>query len=138
MFGYAAFAQPTFAGLGGASYYVNALETLNLADNENAFRTTFANVLEQITLITDAEIVIATFFTYITESLSVADASTVLTSFVSSINETITCNDSESALRTQFALQAENINLLETPLGFAWIRINDNQATQWVLIDNRQ
>ena len=33
MFGYAAFAQPTFAGLGGNSYVVALSEAITLADS---------------------------------------------------------------------------------------------------------
>jgi len=138
MFGYAAFAQPTFSGLGGAYYFTAISEDVSLADNESVLKTLFASISENIISDYDAEVVIATFFTYITESLGVADASTVLTSFVSAINETITCNDSESVIKTQYATGVENINFIDAPLGFAWIKINDSQTTQWVLIDNRQ
>jgi hypothetical protein len=98
MFGYAAFAQPTFAGLGGASYYVNISEALTSADNVNALRTAFGNI---------------------TENLNSADLPVALTAI---FNTFIT----------------ENINFLETPIGFAWVKIDNTEGTQWVLINNTQ
>ena len=98
MFGYAAFAQPTFAGLGGASYYVNVLEVLTSADNTNTAKIIFGNVTENLNL-TDLPVALTAIFnTFITE----------------------------------------NINFLETPIGFAWVKIDNTEGTQWVLINNTQ
>jgi hypothetical protein len=138
MFGYASFAQPTFAGLGSSNYVLSISEDFSIADNESVLKTLFASISEPILSDYDAEVVIATFFAYITENLNPADASTALASFTSEIIESVVYKDSESSIKTQYATGVENINLAEAPIGFAWIKINDSQTTQWVLIDNRQ
>ena len=137
MFGYAAFAQPTFAGLSGALYVVDVLEGFTVSSVEDGLRTSFGDVLEILVSGDSSSSVFATSVS-IVEALVASESITSIGSFVGNVSENINSQDLALALRTQFALQAENINLLETPLGFAWIRINDNQTTQWVLIDNRQ
>lgn len=33
---------------------------------------------------------------------------------------------------------SEPISLLEVPIGFAWVKIDNTEGTTWTLIDNRQ
>jgi hypothetical protein len=137
MFGYAAFAQPTFAGLSGALYVVDVLEGFNVSSVEDGLRTSFGDVLEVLVSGDSSSSVFAASVS-IVEALVASESITSIGSFVGNVSENINSRDLAPALRTQFALQAENINLLETPLGFAWIKIDNTESTQWVLIDNRQ
>jgi archaellum component FlaG (FlaF/FlaG flagellin family) len=117
MFGYASFATPTFADLGSQLYIGDALENVTLADSSTGF---------------------GTFVSVILESITNADSITVLVSFVSSATENTGYADSAISLRTQFAVINEPQSIADAPLGFAWIKIDNTESTQWVLIDNRQ
>ena len=55
-----------------------------------------------------------------------------------SVVENITLNDPVNALATFYVADTENITLGEAPLGFAWVKIDNTESTQWVLVDNRQ
>ena len=72
MFGYAAFAQPTFAGLGNAQYAVSVFEAISYADSETAVKT---------------------FICAISESLNTADLETVIKIYNSSIAENINLSE---------------------------------------------
>ena len=81
MFGYAAFAQPTFAGLGSNQFSVNISEAITYADVQSSLRTTFANISESIISDIDIDAVIATFSASILESLTASDSSNVNANF---------------------------------------------------------
>lgn len=117
MFGYAAFAQPSFAALSGSIYAVTISEGATLADLN----------LGQ-----------ATFNTVLIEAFTSTDSSSVITNFVGLAIEPITSADSNTVVRTQFAVINEPVNLLDAPIGFAWVKIDNTESTQWVLVDNRQ
>ena len=139
MFGYAAFAQPTFAGLGGGNnYVVNILEALTLADSETAIRTQFASIIEPIFSDIDVDAVIATFSASISESLTASDSSNVNANFISAILENFKTGDIPSAIKIHNSFQKEGITINDKLLGAAWIKIDDSQPTNWVIIDNRQ
>jgi hypothetical protein len=138
MFGYAAFAQPTFAGLGGSSYAVDILEALTLADNQTAVRVQNANISEAIIAISDIESVIAAFSSSITEVITVADSSSAIASFVSSISESITLADSISALRTAYGDVSESITVANAQITTGWFKIDNSQIVTWVAVNNVQ
>ena len=50
MFGYAAFAQPTFAGLGGNSFVLSLSENINMADTNSQIFAATASVTENIVM----------------------------------------------------------------------------------------
>jgi len=138
MFGYAAFAQPTFAGLGNAQYAVSVSEAITYADVESALRTAFANISEAIISDIDVDAVIATFTANITENLNYADLDVANATFINAITEGLNAKDLETVIKIYNSSIAENINLSEKLLGAAWIQINDSQSSNWVIIDNRQ
>jgi len=67
-----------------------------------------------------------------------ADAPTGTASFVSIVAENGDVADIDQVAATFRYLVVENINLGDAPLGFAWVKIDNTEGTQWVLIDNRQ
>ena len=158
MFGYAAFAQPAFAALGGSFYVLSITEAINVLAATNGGRPYADTVIEAFTagdlpsvvalfssvvseaILSDydAEAVIATFITFITEALSVANAQTALVSFVSGATENINLADINQVAATFRYSTTENINLLDVPLGAAWVKIDNTEGTTWTLIDNRQ
>ena len=140
MFGYAAFAQPAYAALGGSYFVVSLSEGITVADIEDAVRTQFASVIEQIIAETDSEAVVASFVAFITESMQIADINVGAAYYPNiSISEGITANDINAIAATFRYSVTEPITLnAETPIGFAWVKIDNTEGTQWVLIDNRQ
>lgn len=140
MFGYAAYAQPAYAALGGVYFVVTLTENIAVADTEAALRTQFASILESIISETDAEAVVATFVTFITESLAAADINVGAAYYPNiSISEGITAADINNIAATFRYNTIENITFPpDAPIGFAWVKIDNTEGTQWVLIDNRQ
>ena len=140
MFGYAAYAQPAYAALGSAYFVVSLTEGITVADFEDSLRTQFASVLEGIISETDSEAVVASFVAFITESLQAADINVGTAYYPNiSISEGITANDINNIAATFRYSVTEPITLnAETPIGFAWVKIDNTEGTQWVLIDNRQ
>ena len=139
MFGYAAYAQATYAGLGGSYFVVTLSEDITVLDTAAALRTQFASVLEGIISETDSEAVVATFVTFITETLQAADINVGTAYYPNvSISEGITAADINEVAATFVKSATENINFTDAPIGFAWVKIDNTESTQWVLIDNRQ
>ena len=138
MFGYAAFAQPTFAGLGSNQFSVNISEAITYADVQSSLRTTFANISESIISDIDIDAIIATFSASISESLTASDSSNVNANFISAILENFKTGDIPSAIKIHNSFQKEGITINDKLLGAAWIKIDDSQPTNWVIIDNRQ
>lgn len=120
MFGYAAFAQPAFAALaGGANVYA-------------------VSITEAILSEADSEAVSATFIAFIAEALAVAD--TPSSSLNSGVFVVENINTAAYGVGTKIfnAAITEPINLLDAPIGFAWVKIDNTEGTTWTLIDNRQ
>ena len=158
MFGYAAFAQPAFAALAPVAYSSAIVETLSLLDSSiggfllsssitEAFTAgdlesvvgLFASaVSEGILADYDAEVVVATFITYITENFNVTDIETVVSTFAGTVAENMVLAAYNNVITIQNVSTVENINLIAVPIGFAWVKIDNTESTQWVLIDNRQ
>ena len=66
MFGYAAFAQSTFAGLGGTAYALSISENINLADSSSQSSTFLQSITEPITVTQVANDVGGNFFGSVT------------------------------------------------------------------------
>ena len=77
MFGYAAFAQPTFAGLGGNSYTFTLTENVGVADSNTQAWTFLQTITEPIT-VGNVDSEAGLFFGSIVENFGVADSSTCL------------------------------------------------------------
>ena len=176
MFGYAGFAQSSFAALGSSNYALSVTEGLTSGDSivggfvlnitENigvldlpvggraysaaiieaftagdlkSVAALFASAVSEVILSDyDAEAVVATFVTFITENFGAADVKTVVSAFASTIAENVNLADAPQGNKTQYPSIIENITLGDAPLGFAWVKIDNTESTQWVLIDNRQ
>ena len=159
MFGYAAYSQPAFAALAPVAYLATILEASSFTDSSVAGKAYADSVIETQTIAdvgstialfsglisesilseTDSEVIVATFIAYITENFYPADVKTVLAAFNSNMLENITLNDSNQAVATFNKSQTESFALnADAPLGFAWVKIDNTESTQWVLIDNRQ
>jgi len=139
VFGYAAFAQPTFAGLGGGtSYVVNILEALTLADSQDGTRVLNAAISESIITVSDIESIIATFSSAITETITVADSPIAGSVFNISVSESITLADSISVIKTIYGNVSEAITLLDAQITLGWYKIDDSQIVTWAAINNAQ
>lgn len=117
MFGYASFATPTFADLGSQLYIGDALENTTLADSSTGF---------------------GNFVSVIVEPITNADSSSVIVSFISSTKEGIVTADSSIPSKTAVVVIVEPTTIDATQQSFAWVKIDNTESTQWVLIDNRQ
>ena len=117
MFGYAAFAQSSYATLGTSAYSVAVLEVFSAGDVETVITAFKSVILENLTN-ADISLCGSVYPVLITESQSFGDLS--LSGYIYNASST------------------ENINLLAAPAGFAWVKIDNTESTTWVLIDNRQ
>jgi hypothetical protein len=138
MFGYAAFSQPTFAGLGGSYYVADVLEALTLADNQDGIRIQNAVISETIITVADIESIITTFSSSVTEAITIADRSAAIASFVNSVSESIALADSIGVLRTTYGNVSEPITISDAPITTGWFKIDDTQTVTWVAINNVQ
>ena len=118
MFGYAAFAQPPFASLGGTFISVFVTENITSADIEAS--------------------TIVTFVTAISEGLNVADISAAIQIHNTLISENITLEDIKNPIFIYNVTAAEPISVSDVTNCFGFGTIDNSQSTNWVLIDNRQ
>ena len=138
MFGYAAFAQPTFAGLGGSYLTVSILEALTAGDLATTIRIHNADTTESISSLTDLETAIAAFNSSISESLTAADSAVASSVFYGTVAENLTLNDLNTAILIYNVSAAEQISVLDVTNCFGFVTIDNSQSTTWTLIDNRQ
>lgn len=138
MFGYAAYGQASYAALGSSYFIATLSEDITVADVESVLRTQAASISEGIL---PAEVSSSLFAVVanIIEALQTTDASTAVATFNSSnVIETLSIDDTGGVVRTQYAISTEPISLTDAPIGFAWVKIDNTESTQWVLVDNRQ
>jgi hypothetical protein len=138
MFGYAAFAQPTFAGLGGSFFAVNILEALTAGDLATAIRIHNADTTEAITSADFEASIIVTFVTAILEGFTANDLPTGSSAFFETISENLTLADIEAAIKIHNATAIEPISLADVTQCFGFGTIDNSQTAVWTLIDNRQ
>jgi hypothetical protein len=112
-------------------------ESTTLTDNVSVI-TAFVSSLFETLSIAELETIKQMCNSNITESLSFADTQAALIVFVKSIIESIALADTALGPASYANTATENINLLDAPIGFAWVKIDNTEGTQWVLIDNRQ
>ena len=123
---------------GGRPYSVSITEPQSIADAAVGLANYVGVVSESILSEYDAEAVVATFVTFITEALTVNNTQSAILQFGGFVTEGIGINDINQVAAAFNKAQTENINLLDSPIGFAWVKIDNTEGTQWVLIDNRQ
>ena len=114
-------------------YYNGVVE-----DSADIAATFAASVLEVIISKTSSQAVVATFITYISEAMSLEDAQTVNAAYNNDVTENISIQDTSSGPVIFAVSNIENITVADLLLVAAWIRINTDETTDWVLIDNRQ
>ena len=93
MFGYAAFAQPTFAGLGSNAYNLALTENVNMADSSTQISAFLDSITEATVTMGDVSSFQGTFFEGIVENMALLDSSTVTAQFKSDISEATTLAD---------------------------------------------
>ena len=140
------------------SFIGQALEPITSTDSSTVVKTQFAVInepqsiadaalgianfvgfiSESILSEADSEAVVATFITYITEAFVAADTPSTTINMLVTVSENVTLQDINDVVATFRYSAVENINLTDAPLGFAWVKIDNTESTQWVLIDNRQ
>lgn len=140
MFGYAAFAQPSYAALGGSYFVVTLSEDIAVADFESALRTQFATISEAITSAVEAEAVVASFVAFITEAMQVADINVGIATYTTSaVTEAVNISDINDVVATfRYSVTEQIMMDRDAYLVFYWVKINNSESTDWVLIDNRQ
>jgi len=118
MFGYAAFAQSTFAGLGGTAYALSISEAITSADSSSQASAFLQSITEPITVTQVANDVGGNFFGSVTEAISVADSSTQQSAFLQSRTEPITLADTPT-ITGQFAVsRSEPITIADTSVQY--------------------
>jgi len=68
----------------------------------------------------------------------VANAQIMIAAFVGAIVENLSLNDQKTLIANFVSSASERITLDSLPIGWGWIRIDDSETTEWVLIDNSQ
>jgi len=118
MFGYAAFAQSTFAGLGGTAFALSISENISLADSSSQSSTFLQSIAENIGVTQVANDVGGNFFGSVTEAITVADSSTQQSAFLQSRTEPITLADTPT-ITGQFAVsRSEPITIADTSVQY--------------------
>jgi hypothetical protein len=119
MFGYASFAQSTFAGLGGTAFALSISEDIALADDSAQASAFLQSITEPITVDEVENDVGGNFFGSVTEAISLADDSTQASTFLQSITEDIILADSQ-AVTAQFAVaRAEDITIADSQVYYS-------------------
>ena len=114
MFGYAAFAQSTFAGLGGTAYALSISEAITSADSSSQASAFLQSITEPITVTQVPNDTGANYFGSVTETISLADSSTQQSTFLLSRTEPITLADTPT-IAAQFAVsRTEPITIADT------------------------
>jgi hypothetical protein len=138
MFGYAAFAQVPFAGLGGNYYDADILEAFTTQDSLNVLRIQNAIITENIDSITGLEAVIAAFNLSISESLTATDSAVASGIFYGNVAENLNANDFNTTILVYNVSATEPTSVADVTQCFGWGTIDNSESTVWTLIDNRQ
>jgi hypothetical protein len=118
MFGYAAFAQSTFAGLGGTAYALSISEAITSADSSSQASAFLQSITEPITVTQVPNDTGGNFFGSVTEAISVADSSTQQSTFLLSRAENLNPADTPT-ITGQFAVsRTEPITIADTSVQY--------------------
>ena len=118
MFGYAAFAQSTFAGLGGTAYALSISEAITSADSSSQASAFLQSITEPITVTQVPNDTGGNFFGSVTEAITLADSSTQQSTFLQSRTEPITLADTPT-ITGQFAVsRSEPITIADTSVQY--------------------
>jgi len=118
--------------------YVDITEPQTITNAATVIANFVASRTEGITAADNAQGIFA-FFAAITEALTVANAQTATVYYVNNaVIEALNVADIDQVAATFRPSAIENITLGDAPLGFAWVKIDNTESTQWVLVDNRQ
>ena len=101
MFGYAAFAQPTFASLAGNAIILSLSENIGVADASSQVSNFVQNITEDV-LLNDLNSLGAIFIATRNEDIAVNDATTELTNYLLSHSEDTNLAEDET-ISAQFA-----------------------------------
>jgi len=124
MFGYAAFAQSTFAGLGGTAYALSISEAITSADSSSQASAFLQSITEPITVTQVPNDTGGNFFGSVTEAITLADSSTQQSTFLLSRTENLNPADTPT-IAAQFAVSRTEP-----------ITIADSQAVYFAALDN--
>jgi hypothetical protein len=121
----------------------NAVFLGNLAETSTATDTiivsaAFAGSTSESFTNTDAYSGLATFRTSVTETYLIQDTPTATANFVSSVAEIGTYTDTLSATVTYNVFINDALVLADTIYVTGWIKINDSQNPNWVVVNNTQ
>lgn len=118
MFGYAAFAQSTFAGLGGTAYALTISENISSADSSTQSQALLNSITENITVTQVPNDTGGNFFGSITEAITLADFSTQASTFRQSITENLNPADTPT-ITGQFSVsRTEPITVDDTSVQY--------------------
>jgi len=118
MFGYAAFAQSTFAGLGGTAYALSISEAITSADSSSQASAFLQSITEPITVTQVPNDTGGNFFGSVTEAITLADFSAQQSAFLQSRTEPITLADTPT-ITGQFAVsRTEPITIADTSVQY--------------------
>lgn len=120
------------------TFNVSISEPQTIQDAANAIAAFISDISEPTNIQESIIGVAAKIITDVTEAITTSDAQTAIVSFVSSSIESISVADNEATVKTQYAIVVEPLTLNTEQNVFAWVKIENIQSTDWVLVDNRQ
>ena len=118
MFGYAAFAQSTFAGLGGTAYALTISEAITSADSSTQASAFLQTITEPITVTQVANDLGGNFFGSVTEAITMADSSTQASTFRQSITENLNPASAQTASAQFSVSRTEPVTIADTSVQY--------------------
>ena len=118
MFGYAAFAQSTFAGLGGTAFALSISENISSADSSTQSQALLNSIAENITVTQVANDLGGNFFGSVTEAITMADSSTQASTFRQSITENLNPASAQTASAQFSVSRTEPVTIADTSVQY--------------------
>ena len=118
MFGYAAFAQSTFAGLGGTAYALTISENITSTDSSTQASAFLQSITEPITVTQVPNDTGGNFFGSITEAISLADSSTQASTFLMSRTENLNPASAQTASAQFSVSRTEPVTIADTSVQY--------------------
>lgn len=121
----------------GSTFGQAIAENIILGDLSSQLSTFIVARTEGMTAADVLAMVRGSFFT-VTENANIAELRTITAQFAAAVAENINMADSSTQVSTFKQAITENMYLLADPIARGWIKINDNQTPNWVIINNQQ
>jgi len=141
--GFGIFAYAVFEGINSSdssivaqSFPVTIIEAISSLLETPAGIANFAGSVSEGNTV--ASVQIGGYSFVITENISPADNKTVVAAFVSTANENVNTADTPTSIASFVSSQLESLAINDVPIATGWVKINDNQTPNWVVVNNSQ